>query len=89
MHVIGMPYTIKGQEYVYDFGKNTDIKQFFNDMRAGEVATTSALNSQDYINYFEPVFAAGEDILYVHFSSNLSACLFMYYAPLSKPFMML
>ena len=73
MHVIGMPYTIKGQEYVYDFGKNTDIKQFFNDMRAGEVATTSALNSQDYINYFEPVFAAGEDILYVHFSSNLSA----------------
>lgn len=73
MHVIGMPYTIKNQEYVYDFGKNIDIKQFYNDMRAGEVATTSALNSQDYIDYFEPIFAAGEDILYVHFSSKLSA----------------
>lgn len=73
MHVIGMPYTIKGKEYVYDFGKNTDIKEFYNNMRAGEVATTSALNSQDYINYFEPIFEAGEDILYVHFSSNLSA----------------
>ena len=41
-------------------------------MRDGEVVSTAALNTNDYINYFEPVFAAGEDILYVHFSSNLS-----------------
>ena len=73
MNVIGMPYTIKGQEYVYDFGRNIDIKQFYADMRSGEVVTTSALNPQDYMNYFEPVFANGEDILYVHFSSKLSA----------------
>lgn len=72
MKVIGMPYTLKGQEYVYDFGRNIDIKQFYTEMRNGEVVTTSALNSQDYINYFEPVLAAGEDILYVHFSSELS-----------------
>ncbi len=71
--VIGMPYTIKGQEYVYDFGRNIDIKKFYNEMRAGEIVTTSALNTQDYIDYFEPVLAAGEDILYVHFSSQLSA----------------
>jgi len=70
--VIGMPYTIKGQEYVYDFGRNIDIKKFYNEMRAGEIVTTSALNTQDYIDYFEPIFASGEDILYVHFSSNLS-----------------
>ena len=73
MNVIGMPYTLKGQEYVYDFGRNTDIKKFYDEMRSGEIVTTSALNSQDYINYFEPIFAAGEDILYVHFSSELSA----------------
>ena len=41
-------------------------------MREGKVATTSALNEQDYIDYFEPVFKKGEDILYVHFSSELS-----------------
>lgn len=72
MHIIGMPYTIKNKEYVYDYGKNTNIKQFYDDMRNGEIATTAALNSQDYINYFEPIFANGEDILYVHFSSELS-----------------
>lgn len=72
INVIGMPYTVMGKEYIYDYGKNTDIKDFFNMMRNGEVATTSALNTEDYINYFEPVFAKGEDILYVHFSSELS-----------------
>ncbi len=72
MNVIGMPYTLKGQEYVYDFGRTFDSKKFYDEMRNGEVVTTSALNSQDYINYFEPVLAAGEDILYVHFSAELS-----------------
>ena len=72
MNVIGMPYTINGKESVYDFGKNTDIEAFYNEMSAGKVATTAALNVQNYIDYFEPIFAAGEDILYVHFSSQLS-----------------
>lgn len=72
MNVIGMPYTINGQEYVYDYGKNTDFEAFYNDMREGKIATTAALNVQNYIDYFEPVFAAGEDIFYVHFSSQLS-----------------
>ena len=72
MNIIGMPYTINGKESVYDFGKNTDIEAFYNEMSAGKVATTAALNIQNYIDYFEPIFAAGEDILYVHFSSQLS-----------------
>lgn len=72
MKVIGMPYTINDQEYVYDFGKNTDIDKFYKDMRSGAVAITSALNTQNYIDYFEPVLAEGKDILYVHFSSELS-----------------
>ncbi len=72
MKVIGMPYTLKNEEHVYDFGKNTDIKKFYDEMRAGEVVTTSALNTQEYLDYFEPVLAAGEDVLYVHFSRELS-----------------
>lgn len=72
INVIKMPYTIKNQEYFYDYGKNTNIKEFYDLMRSGEVSITSALNQEDYINYFEPVFEKGEDIFYVHFSSELS-----------------
>ena len=72
IQIIKMPYILKGEEQYYDFGKETDIDAFYKDMRDGEVVSTAALNTNDYINYFEPVFAAGEDILYVHFSSNLS-----------------
>ena len=51
MNVIGMPYTINGQEAVYDFGKNTNIEKFYSEMRSGKVATTAALNVQT--EYFE------------------------------------
>lgn len=70
--VIGMPYTVLGKEHIYDYGRNTNIKEFYDEMRAGEIATTSALNTEDYLNYFTPVFERGEDILYIHFSSELS-----------------
>ena len=70
--VIKMPYTIDGKEYLYDLGKETDFKGFFDKMRGGASAITSALNEQDYIDYFEPYFKAGEDILYIAFSSKMS-----------------
>ncbi len=72
--LISMPYTIDGQEirpYV-DF-KEFDYKTFYNKLRAGTIPTTSALSPVEYINYFEPEFAAGNDILYVHFSAAMSA----------------
>ena len=69
---ISMPYTIDGQEYYYDLGKNTDNKEFFDKMRKGASAKTSALNMNDYIDIFEPVLASGEDALYVSFSHKMS-----------------
>ncbi len=41
-------------------------------LRAGTIPTTSAISEAVYIRHFEPEFAAGNDILYVHFSSGLS-----------------
>ena len=70
--VIGMPYTLDGVEYYYDMGRNTDLKLLFQRMREGSTPITSALNPQNYIDYFEPVLKSGQDILYVHFSDQLS-----------------
>ena len=72
INIIGMPYTIDGEEKVYDMGKNTNFKEMYDKMRAGAMPSTSALNPQDYVDYFEPVFERGEDIFYVHFSDQLS-----------------
>ena len=72
--LISMPYTIEGVEvrpYV-DF-KEFDYKEFYNKLRKGIIPTTSALPPVAYVEYFEPEFAAGRDILYVHFSAAMSA----------------
>lgn len=73
INYISMPYTVGDKEYYYDLGKNTDNRKFFEDMRKGAVPKTSALNMQDYLDYFEPVLKSGEDIIYVTFSHKMSA----------------
>lgn len=69
---IEMPYTIDNNEYFYDLGKTTDFKDFFNKLRKGKNSTTSALNAENYKDIFEPIFASGEDILYISFSHAMS-----------------
>lgn len=73
LNVIRMPYVLDGQEYFYDLGKETDFAHFYKRMLEGAVPTTSAINEQNYIDYFEPVLKDGQDIYYVTFSHKLSA----------------
>ena len=71
--LIIMPYTINDKEvrpYI-DFDK-FDGKEFYDTLRKGILPSTSALPPQAYIDYFEPEFKAGRDILYCHFSSAMS-----------------
>lgn len=71
--VLGMPYILDGEEKVYDMGKDEEaIAHFYKRVREGSMPLTAALNPADYINYFEPIFKAGEDIFYIHFSDQLS-----------------
>ena len=73
LRVIRMPYVLDGEEFYYDLGENTDFKHFYDRMRAGAVPTTSAINEQNYIDYFEPILREGQDIYYITFSHKLSA----------------
>ena len=53
---ISMPYSIDGNIYYYDLGKNTDLKKFYDDMRKGAAPTTMALNPQEYVDILEKYF---------------------------------
>ncbi len=71
--LIIMPYTLNDKEvkpYV-DFDKFNG-KEFYDILRKGTLPSTAALPPQAYIDYFEPEFKAGRDILYCHFSSAMS-----------------
>ena len=56
---------------VYDNDK-MPIDEFYKKMRAGRVSRTSAVNVETFLNIFEPELIAGNDILYVGFTSGLS-----------------
>ncbi len=48
------------------------LKSFYNDLRAGVPATTSAVNPQTWQEVMEPVLEMGDDVLVLAFSSGLS-----------------
>lgn len=72
--IISMPYSVDGTT-VYPFVDydKFDSRKFYDMLRDGALPTTSAISEEQYIKYFEPVFADGDDILYVHFSRNMTA----------------
>ena len=53
--------------------REIDPHDFYDRLRAGEMATTSAVNVSDYTEAVEPLLRAGKDVLVVAFSSGLSA----------------
>ncbi len=71
--ILPMPYELEGvMVYPYRDFRTFDFHAFAEKLRSGSMPTTSALNTVEYVEFFEPVLAAGEDILYIHFSSSMS-----------------
>ena len=69
--VVRMSVNYKGQttdSYTEDW-----LKDFFDGLRAGEVATTAAVNPTGWEEVIEPILQGGEDALVLAFSSGLSA----------------
>ena len=72
--LISMPYSIDGKTvYPYEDFDKFDAHEFYEILRTGVIPNTSAISKERYIQYFEPVFKEGNDILYVHFSRTMSA----------------
>ena len=71
--ILPMGFTMEEKEYFYIPGRSDmPIETFFEKMRAGVPVTTAQVNTFAFVEAFEPVLQAGEDILYIGFSSKLS-----------------
>ena len=71
--LISMPYSVDAKTiYPYIDFDEFDSKTFYDMLRSGVLPTTSAISKERYMEYFEPDFAAGNDILYVHFSRAMT-----------------
>lgn len=68
-----MPYTLDGKEELFDLGKTTDYKKFYTRLREGAEATTATRPPQDIQDFFEEIVKQDKDLLYICFSSKLSA----------------
>lgn len=71
--LISMPYSVDAKTvYPYVDFTEFDARSFYDLLRRGVLPTTSAISKERYIEYFEPELAAGNDILYVHFSRAMT-----------------
>ncbi len=70
--MIALMYTIEGNEYYDDFRISMSAKEFYDKIRNGAVSKTSLINTQRYNDFFVKHLEAGEDIVYIAFSSALS-----------------
>ncbi len=72
-NLISMPYLIDEVETKpYEDFDEFDSKAFYDSLRHGVLPKTCAISPAKYIEYFEPHFKEGNDILYVHFSQAMS-----------------
>lgn len=73
LQVIPMCYIMDGKTYRnIPGGGSMDEPAFYQKLRNGIMSTTTQINSDEFIQVFTPLLEAGQDILYIAFSSGLS-----------------
>ena len=65
-------FTMDGVEYMDDLGQSMPFDEFYARIAAGSMPTTSLVNTEQFIAFFEPFLKEGKDILHLTFSSGLS-----------------
>ena len=73
LNVVTVPLIVNFRgEARNDSVENAEVKELYDAMRNGEVATTSAVNPEGWSKVIEPALASGKDALVLAFSSGLS-----------------
>ena len=72
LNITVVPLMVNFQGKTLPDSVDDGIGAFYNSLRAGEVATTSAINPNGWESAIEPILAAGQDVLVIVFSSGLS-----------------
>lgn len=70
LSMIPLSLNYQGQEHT-DLSEKF-LKKLYNGLRAGEAATTSAVNPEGWASVIAPILEAGQDALVLAFSSGLS-----------------
>lgn len=65
-------YALNDKEYFDDLGETMSFDEFYQAMKDGADTRTSQINTDEYIDYFEPFLEQGLDILHLTLSSGLS-----------------
>jgi DegV family protein with EDD domain len=65
-------FNINGKDYLDDLGQTIPFEEFYAKIAAGALPTTSQVNVGEFIAFFEPFLAQGQDIMHISLSSGLS-----------------
>ncbi len=73
IEVLPLGFVLDNQSYRnYPDNRDMDPHVFYERLRAGNVATTNAVNVAQYVEALEPLLQSGKDVLVLAFSSGLS-----------------
>ncbi len=73
VEVLPLGFVLDNQSYRnYPDNRDMDPHVFYERLRAGNVATTNAVNVAQYVEALEPLLQSGKDVLVLAFSSGLS-----------------
>lgn len=70
--IIPMEIVVDDTLYSYGPGGNITIEEFYSQLWSGKFSSTSQINPAVYEDVFRPYLEAGEDILYLCFTSGMS-----------------
>ena len=74
IEVVSLSLLLDGKEYInYLDGREIGFKAFYDAIREGKTATTSAANIATFKEAMKAIVDEGKDVLYIGFSSGLSA----------------